>query len=48
MLATLIFAAYLSYLLFESRTYHIRIAAKRIFLHRLASKPGGSTVSTGS
>lgn len=44
MLATLILAAYLSYLLFESRTYRIRNAAKRLFLQRPASQPGASTV----
>jgi peptidoglycan/LPS O-acetylase OafA/YrhL len=46
MLATLMLAAYLSYLLFESKTYRIRNAAKRLFLHRRASQPGKSTVST--
>jgi peptidoglycan/LPS O-acetylase OafA/YrhL len=48
MLATLMFAAYLSYLLFECRTYRIRNAAKRLFLHRPASQPGRSTVSNES
>jgi peptidoglycan/LPS O-acetylase OafA/YrhL len=46
MLATLVLAAYVSYLLFESRTYRIRNAAKKLFLHRPASQPGRSTVST--
>jgi peptidoglycan/LPS O-acetylase OafA/YrhL len=46
MLATLVLAAYLSYLVFESKTYRIRDAAKRLFLHRSASQPGRSTVST--
>jgi 3-deoxy-D-manno-octulosonic-acid transferase len=46
MLATIMVSAYLSYLLFESRTYRIRIAAKRFFLQRPASKPEGSAVST--
>jgi peptidoglycan/LPS O-acetylase OafA/YrhL len=48
MLATLMVSAYLSYLLFESRTYRIRSAAKRLFLHRPASQPERSTVSTKS
>ena len=46
MLATIMVSAYLSYLLFESRTYRIRIAAKRFFLQRPASQPEGSAVST--
>jgi hypothetical protein len=48
MLATLILAAYLSYLLFESRTYRIRNAAKRLFLQQPASQPERSAVSTES
>jgi len=48
MLAALVLAAYLSYLLFESRTYRIRNAAKRLFLHRPASQPGRSTASSES
>ena len=48
MLAALMLAAYLSYLLFESRTYRIRNAAKRLLLHGPASRPGRSTVSSES
>lgn len=46
MLATIMVTAYLSYLLFESRTYRIRAAAKRFFLQRPAPQPEGSAVST--
>lgn len=46
MLATLIVAAYLSYLLFESRTYRIRNGLKKRILRRPASRPDGSVLST--
>jgi peptidoglycan/LPS O-acetylase OafA/YrhL len=46
MLAAIMLSAYLSYLLFESRTYRIRALAKRVFLQRPASQPEGSAVST--
>jgi hypothetical protein len=46
MLAAIMVSAYLSYLLFESRTYRIRNAAKRFFLQHPAARPEGSPVST--
>lgn len=46
MVVTIMFSAYLSYLLFESRTYRIRSAAKRLFLQRPASQADRSAVST--
>jgi peptidoglycan/LPS O-acetylase OafA/YrhL len=46
MLAAIMVSAYLSYLLFESRTYRIRTAAKRFFLQRPAARPEGNAVST--
>jgi hypothetical protein len=46
MLAAIMVSAYLSYLLFESRTYRIRNAAKRFFLQHPAARPEGSAVST--
>lgn len=46
MLLTLMISAYLSYLLFESKTYRIRDAAKRLFLQAPVPRPARSTVST--
>lgn len=45
MLGSLIIAAYLSYLLFESRTYRIRSALKKQLLRRQASRPERSILS---
>lgn len=44
MLVTIMVSAYLSYLLFESRTYRIRTATKRFFLQRPAAQPDRSAV----
>ena len=46
MLATLIVAAYVSYLLFESRTYRIRTALKKRVLGLRVRQPNPGTVST--
>lgn len=46
MLATLVLSAYLSYLLFESKTYRIRNAVKKLFMHRSAAQSARATVST--
>ncbi|MBQ5946920.1 acyltransferase [Massilia sp. ST3] len=46
MLATLIVAAYVSYLLFESRTYRIRSALKRKLPRPQAPRPERSVLST--
>ena len=46
MLATLMVASYLSYLLFESRTYAIRRALKDRMLRRRLPRAGSSPLST--
>ena len=45
MLAVLVGSAYLSYLLFESKTYRIRNALKKRFLRSPASRPDGKVLT---